>query len=340
MKFLRFGAAVISSILLASSMVSCTETETNYEFDTVPVLEDTRPLEKEMTTITTLNGKEVTYNKNTRRIVTLSGAGDVVALGIRPYACESNAITQGYEDFFTEEISLLKYSQPFNAEEIMMYQPDVILVYDTMDESNIATLEKVANEAVIPIYYEDYDYAKRINYIASLFGLEDNAEILIDYMGNMVSEKKNELEALNIENKTLTIFSYYSNGICIPPTYRDGWTFNRILYTDLGLKKNEKVDEYLNDHTVSAYNPISQEKLREYEGDLVLFADITSGAGNDDLEVPSIVQENVGWQSLNAVKEDRVGVFNATYFATKDVLYLEHQYELLIDALKISAKLN
>lgn len=340
MKFLRFGAAVISSILLASSMASCAETETNYEFDTVPVLEDTRPLEKEMTTITTLNGKEVTYNKNARRIVTLSGAGDVVALGIRPYACESNAITQGYEDFFTEEISLLKYSQPFNAEEIMMYQPDVILVYDTMDESNIATLEKVANEAVIPIYYEDYDYAKRINYIASLFGLEDNAEILIDYMDNMVSEKKNELEALNIENKTLTIFSYYSNGICIPPTYRDGWTFNRILYTDLGLKKNEKVDEYLNDHTVSAYNPISQEKLREYEGDLVLFADITSGAGNDDLEVPSIVQENVGWQSLNAVKEDRVGVFNATYFATKDVLYLEHQYELLIDALKISAKLN
>ena len=306
---------------------------------TIPLLEDTRPETEEMVTITTLNGKEVTYNKNTRRIVTLSSAGDVVSLGIRPYAIEGTAITDGYEDFFTDEISLLNYTQPFNAEEIMMYKPDVILVYDTMDESNIERLEKIAKQAVIPIYYDEYDYAKRLNYIASLFGLEENARTVSESTDSMVAEKKQELLDMGIQDKTLTIFSYYSNGICIPPTYRDGWTFNRILYTDLGMKKNEKVEEYLNDMSVSAYNPISQEKLREYEGDIVLFADITTGPTTEELEVPQVVQENVGWQSLQAVKEDRVGVFNASYFAMKDVLYLEKEYDLLIDALQVASAL-
>ena len=161
---------------------------------------------------------------------------------------------------------------------------------------------------------------------------------MIEQADEMIASYVDELEKLNLKGKTLTVFSYYSNGICIPPTYRDGWTFNKILYQDLGMTTIETVTEYLNDHTVSAYNPISQEKLRNYEGELVLFADITSGSGGDDLEVPAIVQENVGWRSLKAVQEDRVGVFNASYFAYKDVLYLEHQYELLLDALKVAAE--
>lgn len=301
------------------------------------VLEDTRPEMIEMTTITTLNGDEVTYDKNTRRIVTLSGTGDVLALGIRPYACDGNVITTGYEEYFTDEVSLLTYNQPFNAEELMMYRPDVILVYDTMDVSDIRKLEAIASQAVIPIYYEEYDYAKRLRYLGSLFGLEETAEGVIARADAMIQGYVEELQSLDLQDKTLTVFSYYSNGICIPPTYRDGWTFNKILYQDLGLKTTDTVAEYLNDHTVSAYNPISQERLRDYEGDLVLFADITSGSGVDDLEVPSIVQENVGWQSLAAVKEGRVGVFNASYYALKDVLYLERQYDLLLDALKEAA---
>lgn len=323
------------------SLTSCDTTSQNTSqtpTDTVDILEDTRPETVEMTTITTLNGDEVTYNKNTRRIITLSGTGDVLALGIRPYACDGNVITTGYEDFFTDEVSILNYTQPFNSEELMMYHPDVILVYDTMDISDINKLKKVASQAVIPIYYEEYDYAKRLTYLGELFGLEDNAKKVIEQIDEMIASYVDELEKLNLKGKTLTVFSYYSNGICIPPTYRDGWTFNKILYQDLGMTTIETVTEYLNDHTVSAYNPISQEKLKDYEGELVLFADITSGSGEDDLEVPTIVQENVGWQSLKAVQEDRVGVFNAAYFAYKDVLYLEHQYELLLDALKVAAE--
>lgn len=142
------------------SLTSCDTTSQNTSqtpTDTVDILEDTRSETVEMTTITTLNGDEVTYNKNTRRIITLSGTGDVLALGIRPYACDGNVITTGYEDFFTNEVSILNYTQPFNSEELMMYHPDVILVYDTMDISDINKLKKVASQAVIPIYYEEYD---------------------------------------------------------------------------------------------------------------------------------------------------------------------------------------
>lgn len=226
------------------SLTSCDTTSQSTSqtpTETVDILEDTRPETVEMTTITTLNGDEVTYNKNNRRIITLSGTGDVLALGIRPYACDGNVITTGYEDFFTDEVSILNYTQPFNSEELMMYHPDVILVYDTMDISDINKLEEVASQAVIPIYYEEYDYAKRLTYLGELFGLEDNTKKVIEQTGEMIASYVDELEKLNLKGKTLTVFSYYSNGICIPPTYRDGWTFNKILYQDLGMTTIETV---------------------------------------------------------------------------------------------------
>lgn len=108
---------------------------------TVPVLSDTRSEEVEMTTIKTLYGKDVTYNKNTKNIVALSNTGDLLALGVRPLAVDGNANQQGYEDFF-KGVEILNNTQPFDPEEVMSYRPELILTYNTMDESNIAKLEK------------------------------------------------------------------------------------------------------------------------------------------------------------------------------------------------------
>lgn len=65
---------------------------------TVPVLSDIRSEEVEMTTIKTLYGKDVTYNKNTKNIVALSNTGDLLALGVRPLAVSNNA-SSGYTKF-------------------------------------------------------------------------------------------------------------------------------------------------------------------------------------------------------------------------------------------------
>ena len=331
------------SILLLATLfgtlgiVSCGQEPTKPVEVTIPKLTDTRPEEVEMKTITTSYGEEVTYNKNTRRIVSLSSSGDLVALGIKPLACEGFAITDGYEDYFYG-VDQLKYSQPFNQEELMTYRPEVIICYDTMDLSNIKKLQKIASQAVIPVYYDEYDFELRLGNLGEIFGLEDNAKQLIEYANNVKKEGEEKIKAMNVEGKTLTIFSFFQSGVCIPPTFRDGWTFNKILYKDLNFKKTQKVEEYLNDRTSQAYLAISNEKVREYEGEIVLFADISARGNGEVTEVPDNVRTNVGWQSLKAVKEDRVGVFNATLYASKDVLYVEQQYDLLINALQRAVK--
>ena len=325
------------ALLGVISLASCSEGKTERVELSMPKLTDTRGSEVKMNTITTLNGDEVTYNMNTRRIVSLSSSGDLVALGIRPLAVEGFAITDGYEDYFYG-VEKLNYSQPFNQEELMTYKPDVIICYDTMDISNIRKLEKIAKEAVIPVYYDEYDFELRLGLLGSIFGLEENARALIDYANKVKSTSEERIKSLGLDGKTVTIFSYYQSGICIPPTYRDGWTFNKILYKDLGLLKTSKVEEYLNDRSSQAYLAISNEKVREYEGDIVLFADISARGSDSTNKVPDNVASNVGWNSLKAVKEDRVGVFNATLFASKDVLYVEMQYKMLVDALMRTIK--
>ena len=337
MKLKKLVVGSILTIALTFMLTSCKEVAKDSISLSMPKLTDTRGSDVKMNTIKTLNGDEATYNMNTRRIVSLSSSGDLVALGIRPLAVEGFAITDGYEDFYYG-VEKLNYSQPFNQEELMTYKPDVIIVYDTMDLSNIRKLEKIAKEAVIPVYYDEYDFELRLGLLGSIFGLEENATKLIEYANEVKSINEKKINDLNLKGKTITIFSYYQSGICIPPTYRDGWTFNKILYKDLGFNKTNKVCEYLNDRTSQAYLAISNELIREYEGDIVLFADISARGSGSTTLVPDNVKNNVGWKSLKAVKEERVGVFNATLFASKDVLYVEQQYKMLVDALMMTLK--
>ena len=317
--------------LAASSLLtSCVEERANDQ-EKAPVLEDYRDNKVEkLNTIIDINGKEVTYDMNTNDIVALGCAGDLLAMGIRPLAVDGNANTTGYEDFY-KGVEILKNTQPFDPQEVLSYHPKLILTYDTMDEKDLNTLGKL-KVPVIPIYFSTYDYEKRLNYIGEIFGLEKNAEALISYYKDLEDKSLKELEEMGQEDKSLTIFTYYQ-GITIPPDYNGAFVFNHILYDVLGFKKIKKVEDFLNDQHSQAYATISNEVIKDYEGDIVLFA--TMG---DELVIPDVVLTNVGWQALKAQKENRIGVNNMLLYSFKDVLYMDAQYDQLISALKISLK--
>ena len=187
----------VSSITLSSCNEKKTET-----LPTVPVLNDTRSEEVEMTTIKTLNGKDVTYNKNTKNIVALSNTGDLLALGVRPLAVDGNANQSGYEEFF-KAVEILNNTQPFDPEEVMSYLPELILTYNTMDESNIAKLEKIA--PTIPVYFDTYDYAKRLTYLGDILGLSENAQTIIDYCKKTEEVGLQQINDLKIQDKSVTV---------------------------------------------------------------------------------------------------------------------------------------
>ena len=99
-KKISLALALICSLFIFGLFSACRHDEKMENYETVPVLEDTRGTQEKMNTFRTLNGDEVTYNMNTRRIIALSGAGDLVAFGLRPLAVSGNTTTAGYESFF------------------------------------------------------------------------------------------------------------------------------------------------------------------------------------------------------------------------------------------------
>lgn len=291
------------------------------QFDTVPVLQDTRPTEAKENTFTTLNGNDVTYNMNTRKIVAISGAGDLAAFGIRPSAVIAEESTvESYKSFF-EGVKLLNYTQPFDAEEVMSYEPELILVNQLMDEENIKELEKIA--PVIPLYRESFDFEERLGYIGKIFGLEESAQILIDYAKETKQAALDKVADMNLSEKTVTVF-YYLDGLSIPPT--DFWYFNKIIYDDLGMKRLAVVDSFLETQD-SPFSPISYEVLPDYEADVIIYADIMGGLG-----IPNDLAENPAWKMLKAVKNDQVGIIDAMLYAEKDILYLYAQYDGILKA--------
>lgn len=292
----------------------------------LPELQDTRGQEKKENTITTLNGDKVTYNMNSRKIVTIAGSQDLVAFGIQPLAYEGTSDITGYESFYGDA-QPLENSTPFSTEEILSYEPELILVNQKMSQANIKALSKIA--PVIPLYTDSTDFATRLNYIGEIFGLPEHAEKLITYAEHLKQGMLNEMNTLDLDGKTLTIYTYMG-AISIPP--ERGWFMNTILYDYLGIARKENVEKFMQDESGMAYETISSEKLKDYEGDMVIFASF------DGNEISSYVSENVGWQSLQAVKENRVGVIDITPYAQKGVILLEKQYTQIYEALKVASQ--
>ncbi|MCM1441875.1 MAG: ABC transporter substrate-binding protein, partial [Roseburia sp.] len=316
-------------VLSAAILSGCREKTGTTEFETVPVLQDTRDTAEKMNTFVTLNGNSVTYNMNTRKIVALSGAGDLVAFGIKPLAVIADDTTMAAYPAFFEGVDSPNYTQPFNAEEIMSYGPELILVYQMMDDDSIKELEKIA--PVIPLYRESFDFEERLGYIGDIFGLQDNAKTLIDYAKDTQEKAIARLQELNLSGKTVSVF-YYLEGVSIPPT--DYWYFNKIIYDYMGMKRTAAADEFLNDPTNNPFTPISSEVLRNYEGDIVIYVDLAVTGGVP--AVPDVLNANPGWQSLKAYQNGTVGAIDAMLYAEKDVLYLQAQYSSLISAFEKS----
>lgn len=317
--------AALVCLFSVFALAACGDTDGGKTFETVPVLQDTRGTEAETATFTTLNGDSVTYNKNTRRIVALSGAGDLAAFGIRPLAVMADQATMSAYPGFFDGVDTLSYTQPFNVEEIATYEPELILVYQLMDDSQISRLEAIA--PVIPLYRESFDFRQRLGYIGDIFGLEENAETLINYAEGIQAEAVDRIEAMGLEGKTVSVF-YYAEGISIPPG--DSWYFNKIIYDYLGMKRTAAAEEFLANSQNNPFTPISNESVRNFEGDVVIYVDLYSINGQPSMS--EALMANPGWQSLKAYQEDRIGLLDAMLYAEKDVLYLAAQYNGLIEA--------
>ena len=318
----------IFAFALLFVMCSCnTNNKKDVQIDeNFPELEDTRPTEERMNTFTTLNGNDVTYNMNTRRIVCIFDSQDVVSFGIKILAYENSTSISGYEKYY-EGATQLENASPYSYEEVYSFNPELILVNERMSASNIADLSKIC--PVIPLLTDSTDFDSRLKYIGNIFGLQESAKTLSEYAENLKTDMLNDLKDLKLGNKTLTIYTYMG-GVSIVP--ERGFFMNTILFDYLGVNRLDKVKEFMQNESQLAYEPIADSNIKDYEGDLVFFA-ATGGK-----TISTFVTEKPGWKKLKAVQENRVGVIDMDTFAQKGVLLLYDQYSQILDAFKIALK--
>lgn len=315
---------VLAMAIAVVALVGCDNKKSPTTLPNIPELTDTRPETADTVTYTTINNKTVTYNKNTRKIVALSGAGDLAAFGIHPTAVmDESGISERYPSLFPN-VSVLENTQPFDAEEIASYAPELILVYQNMEADNIATLSAIA--PVIPLLREENDYSIRLNQIGEIFGLEESAAKLIEYSTTIKANAAKIVEELGLKGKSATLFMDMMGSLTIPPDF--GFSFNDMLYEEFGMTQPEAVKAFL-DGVDTLYTPISAEKVRDFEGDAVILCSM-----DGELVIPDTLKANPGWLSLKAVQNDKVGIIDALLYAEKDILLLEDQYSQMIDALK------
>ena len=326
----RLNIAFASLLLGASILVAgCGNTNTaNIEDQNFPTTKDSRPDEEKQAEFVTLNGNLVTYNQNTRKIVCTFGSQDIVSFGIPVLAYEASTDITGFESYYLGATALV-HSSPISVEEVMRYEPELIFVAEKTDASTVKSLSEVA--PVIPLYTESTDFKKRLSYIGDIFGMKEEANRLIDYADSLKTNMVSRIKSLGLAEKTVTLFTYMG-GISIPP--ERGWFMNTIIYDYCAMKRLASVEAFMTDESVIAYNTISSEKLKDYEGDLVIYA------GFGESTISSYVSENPGWKNLDAVKENRVGIIDITAYQQKGVLLLYGQYQRIYEALKVAGNVH
>ena len=243
------------ALILIMSGCGSTKKEDVKIDDNFPVLEDTRPTEAKSNTITTINGDEVTYNMNTRKIVCIFGSQDVVAFGIKLLAYENSTSTKGYEKYY-EGAKQLQNASPYSYEEVYSYSPELILVNERMNSNNIKELSKIC--PVIPLLTDSTDFNNRLKLIGNIFGLQESAEKLVKYASDLKDSMLDNLKKLDLGDKTLTIYTYMG-GISLVP--ERGFFMNTILFDYLNVNRLDNVKAFMQDESQLAYEPIASSNI-------------------------------------------------------------------------------
>lgn len=183
-----------------------------------------------------------------------------------------------------------------NAEAIATYTPDLVLL--TYDTNNIV---QQLTELKIPVYLADApqnldDTYRQISDVGKLTGHADEADDLVQQMKDDIAEL---LADLPERNEKLT---YYHE---VDPNYYTvtSKTFLGSLYAMVGLENI--ADPADADGSAGGYPQLSQEAIIQADPDFIFLADTKCCQ-----QTPETVKARPGWDTLSAVKNNRVVVLD------------------------------
>ncbi|QNQ89641.1 ABC transporter substrate-binding protein [Corynebacterium poyangense] len=294
--------ALVASVGLAFGLVSCSQEEGN----TAKGGGDFEPV-----SITHALGT-VEITSKPERVVTIGqGSAEIaIALGVTPVAMEEyswGADESGYLPWVKEAVeekgeelpALIKSQDELSAEEVLKYEPDLILgPWSGMTEEQYDKLSKIAPTVAYPKEKWTITWEEQIQTVAKALGQPEEADKLI----NQINEEFSKAEKPEYQNTT---FSYiYNNagpdsyGVFMP-------TEQRVAFVSkLGLRLDPVV-ESLRGQVASGTDsaPLSPEKL-----DLLKDSDLIFTFYRDDAVRKTLHEDPIYSQILAIARGSEVAL--------------------------------
>lgn len=264
--------------------------------------------EEAVLTIRTVRG-DVEIPDNPKRIVATYGMGDVLALGVKPVATYD---TKG--SAYEKEVEGLPVWEKFEPEEIMQYDPDLILV---VNEEKIDEFSKIAPTVYIP--FTTLNMEERITFLGEVLNKKEEAAKVLSEFKEKINNAKKQLNSKGIIDKKFSIFESNPNGGVW--VYGDKWgRGGDLIYSQLGFKAPDVIQNEVIGK--DQYREISIETIKDYAGDYIIFSGEIGELANNPV-----------WQSIPAVKEGHVIPIDFTLFYDIDIYSSNVQLDYIMDKL-------
>ncbi len=241
---------------------------------------------------------------------------DVASLGVTPvgYAGWAQEAMPMYK-----EIKGIPAIEKWEKEELLSYEPDLIITYDKDD------FKKFSKIAPVVVITEKKTPEERLEILGEVLGKEKEAKKLLSTFDEKLTKAKVNFAKDEFKGKTFSIFEDWgsaSYGVFYETASRGG----TLLYDHIGLTYPEKLKELI-EKTGETREGLSYEVAADYFGDYVIWF-LQPGKEDSEFEKTKI------WPTIPAVKEGRIltvpGDLNGMFYYS-DVLSLTHQLDYFVE---------
>lgn len=247
---------------------------------------------------------------------------DVVSLGVTPvgYLGWAQEAMPMYKEM--KEIPVI---EKWEKEELLSYEPDLIITYDKED------YKKFSKIAPVVVISEKKTPEERLKILGEVLGKEQEADKLVTDFNKKLETSKESFKKEAFKDKTFSIFEDWGSG-SYGVYYETGSRGGTLLYDYIGLTYPDKLKELV-EKTNQTREGLSYEVAADYFGDYVIWF-LQPGFKESEFQKTKI------WSTIPAVKEDRVlivpGEMNGLFYYS-DVLsmiqqldYFTNQFDKLI----------
>lgn len=244
-------------------------------------------------------GEEYEVPAKVERIVitgSMEAMEDALVLGVKPVGAISvgGQFPEVFAEITGEAESIGEKSQP-NFETILKLKPDVILGTAKFPDETKEQLAKITT--TFPVSHISTNWENNLRLLGELTGKEAEAEAAIAEYYAEVENAKASFDP-SLQEKTVIAVRVRRGSLFI---YPENIFLNPILYTDLGLSVPEPVQ------AAASQENISLEMFSELDPDYI-FLQFSEAENTDNPKALEELQNNPIWQSIRAVKEDKVFV--------------------------------